>query len=96
MSAELAVRTESVLEAGAMFDVPAALRLATEISRMPAASQVVIDFVRTRECHDFALAVLSQALVRMGVAAPQVRARGLTSHHTRVIRYLGGPASLLA
>ena len=96
MDAELVVRTESVLDAGAMFDVPAALRLASEISRMPAAAQVVIDFVRTRECHDFALAVLLQALLRLGGGAPQVKTRGLTTHHARVLRYLGGPESLLA
>ena len=96
MDAEVAVRTESVLDAGAMFDVPAALRLTAEISRMPAAAQVVIDFLRTRECHDFALAVLSQALLRLGQHAPQVKTRGLTTHHARILRYLGGPESLLA
>jgi hypothetical protein len=95
MDGKLAVRTESVLDAGAMFDVPAAMRLASEISQLPAAAQVVIDFVRTRECHDFALAVLSQALIRMG-RTPQVKARGLTTHHTRVLRYLGNPGCLLA
>ncbi|HYV49399.1 MAG TPA: hypothetical protein VFA20_31285 [Myxococcaceae bacterium] len=95
MDAQLAVRTESVLDAGVMFDVPAAMRLASEISRLPEASQVVIDFVRTRECHDFALAVLLQALLRIR-GGPQVKARGLTSHHARVLRYLGGPDSLLA
>jgi hypothetical protein len=96
MDAEPVGRSESVLEAGALFDVPAALRLAEQIARMPAAEEVVIDFVRTRECHDFALAVLSQALVRLGGGGPQVRTRGLNRHHARVLRYLGEPGSLLA
>jgi hypothetical protein len=86
----------SVLDAGSLFDVPAALRLAAEVSRMPAASSVVIDFRLTRECHDFALAALSQALIRLGQACPQVRTRGLSRHHARVLQYLGEPASLLA
>jgi len=87
---------ESVLEAGALFDVPAALRLAEEIARMPPAAQVVIDFLRTRDCHDFALAALSQALVRLGGGGPRVRTRGLNQHHARVLRYLGEPGLLLA
>ena len=96
MNTELSVMTEAVLEAGTLFDVPAAMRLASEIARMPPAAQVVIDFVRTRECHDFALATLSQALVRMGGGAPRVRTRGLNRHHARVLRYLGEPPNLLA
>lgn len=96
MNAEAPAGTESVLEAGALFDVPAALRLAEEIARMPPAAQVVIDFLRTRECHDFALATLSQALVRLGSGARHVRTRGLNRHHARVLRYLGEPGALLA
>lgn len=96
MDAERAAGTEAVLEAGLLFDVPAAMRVATEIAGLPPASQVVIDFLRTRECHDFALAVLSQALARMGGEGSQVRTRGLTTHHARVLRYLGGPIGLLA
>jgi len=95
MNAEPLEDTEQVLEAGALFDVPAALRLAEQVARMPPASQVVIDFVRTRECHDFALATLSQALVRLG-GGLQVRTRGLNRHHARVLRYLGEPVALLA
>lgn len=100
MDAEPGVGTEAVreavLEAGALFDVPAALRLAKAIAGLPPASRVVIDFLHTRECHDFALAVLAQALGRMKGGVLQVRARGLTTHHERVLRYLGGPAVLLA
>lgn len=88
----------AVLDAGTLFDVPAALRLASEVARMPAASSVVIDFRLTRECHDFALAALSQALIRLGLgrSGPQVRTRGLNRHHARVLQYLGEPSSLLA
>jgi len=95
MNAEPLADAEKVLEAGALFDVPAALRVAEQIARLPPASQVVIDFLRTRECHDFALATLSQALVRMG-SGLQVRTRGLNRHHARVLRYLGEPGMLLA
>src|SRR6185295_7180985 len=100
MNAEPAVGmeavSEAVLEAGALFDVPAALRLAKAIASMPQASKVVIDFLHTRECHDFALAVLAQALVRLDGGVLQVKTRGLTTHHERLLRYLGGPAVLLA
>ncbi|HVE85465.1 MAG TPA: hypothetical protein VND93_21575 [Myxococcales bacterium] len=88
--------SEAVLDAGGLFDVPAALRLAQEIARLPPSASVVIDFVRTRECHDFALAALSQALVRMAGLGPQVKTRGLNQHHARVLRYLDAPAGLLA
>src|SRR5262245_54198138 len=95
-AAGLEAVSEAVLEAGALFDVPAAMRLAKAIASMPRTSQVVIDFLHTRECHDFALAVLAQALVRADGGVLQVRARGLTTHHERLLRYLGGPAFLLA
>lgn len=90
------IEVEAVLDAGSVFDVPAALRLTDHISRLSSASAVVIDFLRTRECHDFALAALSQALVQPGRIGPRVRLRGLTRHHARVLRYMGEPVDLLA
>jgi len=76
--------------------VPAALRLTDHISRLSSAGAVVIDFLHTRECHDFALAALSQALVRPDRVGPRVRLRGLTLHHARVLRYMGEPTDMLA
>lgn len=96
MGVAISAGSEAVLDAGALFDVPAALRLADHIARMPPASLVVVDFLRTRECHDFALAALSQALVRLRRDGPQVRLRGLNRHHARVLKYLGSPENLLA
>jgi hypothetical protein len=88
--------TDSLFEAGPIFDVPAALRLADAIARVPPGTDVVIDFTHTRACHDFALAALSHALIRLGANGPRVRTRGLSRHHQRVLRYLGDAGTVLA
>src|SRR5688572_16078625 len=87
---------ESLLDAGSIFDVQAALKLAEAIARVPPGTEVIIDFTHTRACHDFALAALSHALVRLGRDGPRVKTRGLSRHHHRVLRYLGDAGTVLA
>lgn len=74
------------------FDVPEAWRLRDEIgARTP--MPVVIDFGRVREFHDFALAVLVDAVAALGVRALSIQ--GLGMHQRRLLEYLGfDPQSL--
>lgn len=69
------------------FDVGVALKLREEIARLPPSQPILLDFSRTRECHDFALAALVHALVTMGREG--VTTRGLRDHHRRLLKYLG-------
>lgn len=69
------------------FDVGVALRLREDIARLPASEPVLLDFSRTRDCHDFALAALVHALATMGREG--VTTRGLRDHQRRLLKYLG-------
>lgn len=79
----------TTLNVDPIFDVSAALKLREAISRLPKAEPVVIDFSRTKECHNFALAALVHALATIG--RTDVGTRGLSEHQHRLLKYLGHP-----
>lgn len=62
-------------------------------SRSPAGSTLDLDFRDVRMCHDVALLLLAQD-IRSGLA--QYTLRGLSSHHLRLLGYLGAPGSRFA
>ncbi len=59
-------------------------------SRSPAGMTLDLDFRDVRTCHDVALLLLAQD-IRAGWA--QYTLRGLTSHHLRLLGYLGASRS---
>jgi hypothetical protein len=59
-------------------------------SRSPAGSTLDLDFRGVRTCHDVALLLLAQD-IRLGPA--QYTLRGLSSHHLRLLGYLGAPGA---
>src|SRR4051812_28389637 len=63
---EVVSRPGTTLAVDPVFDVSAALKLREAIAQLPPAEPVVIDFTRTRECHNFALAALVHALATIG------------------------------
>jgi len=69
-----------------VFDVTAAQAVVRALDLQPFESEVRIDLTHVREFHDFAVAVLAQAL------APRrdhVAVRGLRQHQLRLLTYLG-------
>lgn len=78
------------IEVGRVFDVPEAWLVRDAIARAPKDVKVALDFRRTAEMHDFALAVLVQTLARM---ERPVEFRGLGKHHQSLLKMLGTPVS---
>lgn len=76
------------LEVGRVFDVPEAWLVRDSISRASPTARIVLDFRRTAELHDFALAVLVEALTTLD---RRVELRGLGKHHQSLLRLLGRP-----
>jgi anti-anti-sigma regulatory factor len=69
-----------------IFDVAAAQTVVRALADEPAERDVRIDLTHVREFHDFAVAVLAQALAKR---AENVTVRGLRQHQLRLLNYLG-------
>ena len=68
-------------------DPAAATALRDGLTAMPAGQQVILDFTHARSIEDIALAALADGL--LADRRVEVRFRGLSQHHERVLRYLG-------
>ena len=78
---------------GEIFDVSEAWRVRDLITSCSSHDEVLLDFRRTHEFHDFALAVLLAGLAKAN--HPPVAALGLGAHQMASLRYLGcDPRSL--
>ena len=78
---------------GDVFAVPEAWRVRDLITSCSSHDEVLLDFHRTYEFHDFALAVLLAGLAN--ATHPPVAALGLGAHQIASLRYLGcDPRSL--
>lgn len=69
-----------------VFDVDAANKVMRALERAPSERGVRVDLTHVREFHDFAVAVLAQALAKR---RENVSVRGLRQHHVRLLGYLG-------
>jgi len=69
-----------------VFDVTAAQTVVRALDRSPMETDVRIDLTHVREFHDFAVAVLAQALAKR---RDRVAVRGLRQHQLRLLNYLG-------
>jgi hypothetical protein len=69
-----------------VFDVSAAQDVVRALDTAPAEQGVRIDLTHVREFHDFAVAVLAQALAKR---PENVSIRGLRQHQLRLLTYLG-------
>lgn len=69
-----------------VFDVAAAQQVVRALDKAPAERDVQIDLTHVREFHDFAVAVLAQALAKR---RERVVVRGLRQHQLRLLTYLG-------
>jgi anti-anti-sigma regulatory factor len=69
-----------------VFDVTAAQAVVRAIEKAPSEREVRIDVTHVREFHDFAVAVLAQALAKR---RENVSVRGLRQHQLRLLNYLG-------
>jgi hypothetical protein len=74
------------------FDLPSARLVAYSLKRMSPGDAVRVDFSRVRQFHDFAIAVLAQALT--SAEAMHVKVEGLGTHHVRLLRYFGVSADV--
>jgi hypothetical protein len=76
-----------------VFDVSEAWRVRDLITSCSSHDEILLDFRRTHEFHDFALAVLLAGLANAN--HPPVAALGLGAHQMASLRYLGcDPRSL--
>lgn len=73
-----------------VFDVPAAQAVVRALQEAPRGRLVRIDLTRILEFHDFAIALLGQAL---GARSQGVIVDGLRPHQRRVLAYLGLPGA---
>ena len=69
-----------------VFDVEAAQSVVRALEKAPTERDVRVDLTHVREFHDFAVAVLAQALAKR---RENVTVRGLRQHHMRLLGYLG-------
>ena len=76
----------AVIRVEGTFDLPAA-RLVENSLKRNGSGPVRVDFRGVRAFHDFAVAVLAQALKR--APEPRVKVEGLTVHQIRLLRYFG-------
>lgn len=74
------------------FDLPSARLVAYALKRMSPGDAIRVDFRRVRQFHDFAIAVLAQAL--KSSEAMEVKLDGLGTHHVRLLRYFGVSADV--
>lgn len=77
------------VEVGRVFDVPEAWLIRDTIARAPKATRIALDFRRTAELHDFALAVLVETFAK---EQDRIELRGLGRHHQSLLRLLGRKA----
>lgn len=76
------------IEVGRVFDVPEAWLVRDAIGRAPKEMRIALDFRRTAELHDFALAVLVETFAK---EQHRIELRGLGRHHQNLLRLLGRP-----
>lgn len=69
-----------------VFDLSAARSILRTIDEAPFDRDLRIDLTRVREFHDFAVAVLAEAVVSR---RERVVVAGLGVHHVRLLHYLG-------
>lgn len=74
------------VQVGRVFDVPEAWLVRDAIVRAPPRMKIALDFRRTAELHDFALAVLVETLAK---EKHRIELRGLGKHHQNLLRMLG-------
>ncbi len=75
-----------VIRMEGVFDVSAAQTVVRALDRAPDGNPVRVDLTHVREFHDFAVAVLAQALAKR---RENVSVRGLRQHQLRLLNYLG-------
>ena len=86
------VNGESVIRLEGTFDGLAARRVEALLAGAEGGLRFQIDLTHVREFHDFAIAVLAQALTRCRAS---VALRGLRQHQVRLLRYFGVDAAPL-
>jgi anti-anti-sigma regulatory factor len=69
-----------------IFDVTAAQSVVRALEKAPSGRDVRVDLTHVREFHEFAVAVLAQALAKR---RENVSVRGLRQHQLRLLNYLG-------
>jgi hypothetical protein len=82
-----AVRDTMNVRMGATFGAPDVTRLDEAVAALGPFSRLTIDFGGVRQCDDAALARLASALVSFPKV--EVTIRGLTTHQSRLLGYLG-------
>jgi hypothetical protein len=92
MRLETMLAADPVIRLEGAFEGVTARRLEALLADAVEGSPVDIDMTQVREFHDFAIAVLGQALTR---TRAHVRIRGLRQHQIRVLRYFGVDAGPL-
>jgi anti-anti-sigma regulatory factor len=92
MRLETMMAADSVIRLEGAFDGVTARRLEALLVDAAEGLPFDIDMTQVREFHDFAIAVLGQALTR---TRAHVRIRGLRQHQIRVLRYFGVDAGPL-
>jgi len=86
MRPEATTAEPSVIRLEGSLDGMAARRVEALLTRAEPGAGIQIDLTHIREFHDFAVAVLANALTRCRAA---VSVRGLRLHQIRLLRYLG-------
>jgi hypothetical protein len=79
-------REDLVVHVEGTFDPMAASALHARLRDKGSTGPIVLDFSRAREVYDLALALVVHGLVSDGIRA---RFRGMSAHHSRMLRYLG-------
>ncbi len=82
-----APRRETVIRLERAFDLPAARLVEYTLKRTGPGDRVRVDFGRVQQFHDFAVAVLAQALIKHRDVV--VKVEGLRMHQVRLLRYFG-------
>lgn len=77
---------EQVIRMEGVFDVAAAQAVVRALDNAPMGRVVRVDLSHVGEFHDFAVAVLAQALAKR---REHVSVRGLRQHQLRLLNYLG-------
>jgi STAS domain len=78
---------DAVFSIAGVFNAFTARRYAAQLAELPPAASVVLDFSHAREVTDLALGVLATTVAAS--PHPRIVLRGLTTHHERMLRYLG-------
>ena len=93
MRPEEAVSDDGVISVDGLFDGLAARRVEALLTRAEAGRRLHVDLTQVREFHDFAIAVLANALTH---CPAKVVLRGLRQHQIRLLRYFGVDSGPLA